>query len=110
VPLVDHVLVDAVWPDLGTYPALMRNKRLLHETLARPLPRAAVERPKQGFILPFARWMGGELEPFVRDGMRQLAADRWITEDAPDRVWQAWRAGRAHWTRPWSLAVLGHFL
>ncbi|MGB7220064.1 MAG: asparagine synthase (glutamine-hydrolyzing), partial [Vicinamibacterales bacterium] len=110
VPLVDHVLVDAVWPDLGAYPALMRNKRLLHETLARPLPRAAVERPKQGFILPFARWMGGELEPFVRDGMRQLVADRWLAQDAPERVWQAWRDGRAHWTRPWSLAVLGHFL
>lgn len=110
VPLVDHVLVDAVWPDLGAHPGLMRNKRLLHETLARPLPRAAVERPKQGFILPFARWMGGELEPFVRDGMRQLVADRWLAHDVPDHVWQAWRDGRAHWTRPWSLAVLGHFL
>ncbi|OFV89796.1 MAG: asparagine synthase (glutamine-hydrolyzing) [Acidobacteria bacterium RIFCSPLOWO2_12_FULL_65_11] len=110
VPLVDHVLVDAVWPDLGAHPSLMRNKRLLHETLARPLPPASVERPKQGFILPFERWIGGELEPFVRDGMRQLAAGRWISADAPDRVWQAWREGRAHWTRPWSLAVLGHFL
>ena len=27
-----------------------------------------------------------------------------------DRVWQAWRDGRAHWTRPWSLGILGHFL
>ena len=39
VPFVDHVLLDAVWPDLGAHPSLMRNKRLLHETLARPLPR-----------------------------------------------------------------------
>ena len=53
VPFVDHVLLDAVWPDLGAHPALMRDKRLLHETLARPLPRAAVDRPKQGFTLPF---------------------------------------------------------
>jgi asparagine synthase (glutamine-hydrolysing) len=110
VPLVDHMLIDVVWPDLGAHPALMRNKRLLHETLARPLPRAAIERPKQGFILPFGRWMDGDLEPFVRDGMRQLAAGGWIATDAPDREWQIWRAGRAHWTRPWSLAVLGHFL
>jgi len=42
----------------------MRNKRLLHETLARPLPRAAVDRPKQTFTLPFAAWMDGELQPF----------------------------------------------
>src|SRR5947208_16771462 len=51
VPFVDHVLLDAVWPDLGVHPSLMRNKRLLHETLARPLPPAAVERPKQTFTL-----------------------------------------------------------
>jgi asparagine synthase (glutamine-hydrolysing) len=110
VPFVDHALIDVVWPDLGAYPSLMRNKRLLHETLARPLPPSAVDRPKQGFILPLGRWMEGELEPFVRDGMHRLAAGRWIAADAPDRVWRAWRAGRAHWTRPWSLAVLGHFL
>src|SRR5947208_13729552 len=73
VPFVDHVLLDAVWPDLGAHPALLRNKRLLHETLARPLPRAAVERPKQGFTLPFARWIGAELQPFVRSGMAHLA-------------------------------------
>ena len=54
VPFVDHVLLEAVWPDLGAHPSLMRNKRLLHETLARPLPRAAVDRPKQTFTLPFA--------------------------------------------------------
>src|SRR5580765_3459306 len=73
VPFVDHVLLDAVWPDLGAHPALLRNKRLLHETLARPLPRAAVDRPKQTFTLPFATWMASELQPFVRSGMAHLA-------------------------------------
>src|SRR3982751_4096397 len=57
VPLVDHVLLDAVWPDLGAHPSLLHHKRLLHETLARPLPRVAVDRPKQTFTLPFASWM-----------------------------------------------------
>ncbi len=110
VPFVDHVLLDAVWPDLGQYPALMRNKRLLHETLARPLPSAAVDRPKQGFTLPFAKWMGGELEPFVRSGMSFLAQAGWISESAPDETWNAWRRGAAHWNRPWALGVLGEFL
>ena len=76
VPFVDHVLLDAVWPDLGAHPSLMRNKRLLHETLARPLPRAAVDRPKQTFTLPFASWMTGALQPFVRSGMAALAGGR----------------------------------
>jgi asparagine synthase (glutamine-hydrolysing) len=110
VPFVDHLLLDAVWPDLGQYPALMRNKRLLHETLARPLPSAAVDRPKQGFTLPFATWMGGELEPFVRSGMSFLAESGWISDSAPDDTWNAWRRGAAHWSRPWALGVLGEFL
>jgi asparagine synthase (glutamine-hydrolysing) len=110
VPFVDHVLLDAVWPDLGAHPSLMRNKRLLHETLARPVPRAAIDRPKQGFTLPFARWMGGDLEPFVRSGMTYLANTGWIASNAPDDTWNAWRRGAAHWSRPWALGVLGEFL
>jgi asparagine synthase (glutamine-hydrolysing) len=110
VPFVDHMLLDAVWPDLGAHPSLMRNKRLLHETLARPLPSAAVDRPKQGFTLPFAQWMAGDLQPFVRAGMAHLADDGWIARGAADVVWADWQRGAAHWSRPWALGVLGAFL
>ncbi len=110
VPLVDHVLLDAVWPDLGAHPSLMRNKRLLHETLARPLPREAVERPKQGFTLPFARWMAADLQPFVRSGMDHLVDAGWIAPHVPDATWKAWQRGAAHWSRPWALGMLGEFL
>ena len=110
VPFVDHLLLDTIWPDLGAHPSLMRNKRLLHETLARPLPREAVHRPKQGFTLPFAQWMAADLQPFVRSGMAYLAAEGWIAPDAPDETWNAWQRGAAHWSRPWALGMLGEFL
>ena len=110
VPFVDHELLDAVWPDLGAHPSLMRNKRLLHETLARPLPRAAVDRPKQGFTLPFAQVDERRAEPFVRSGMAFLARCGWIAAGAPDATWNAWQRGDAHWSRPWALGVLGEFL
>jgi asparagine synthase (glutamine-hydrolysing) len=110
VPFVDHELLGTVWPQLGCHHSLLRHKQLLFSTLERPLPDEIVGRTKQGFTLPFARWIGGELEPFVRDGMRQLAAQRWITPETPDRVWTAWQSGVVHWTRPWGLSVLGHFL
>jgi asparagine synthase (glutamine-hydrolysing) len=110
VPFVDHELLGEVWPDLGQYPGLMRNKRLLHETLVLPLPHAAVNRPKQGFTLPFARWMSGELEPFVRSGMAFLARSGWIAEGAAEDTWHAWERGATHWSRPWALGVLGEFL
>ncbi len=110
VPFVDHVLLEAVWPDLGAHRALLRNKRLLHETLARPLPSAAVGRPKQGFTLPFADWIGGELQPFVRSGLDYLAREGWIAHPVPEAIWRAWRTGGAHWSRVWALGVLGEFL
>jgi asparagine synthase (glutamine-hydrolysing) len=110
VPFVDHVLLDAVWPDLGTHPSLMRNKRLLHETLRRPLPQEAVDRPKQGFTLPFATWMAADLQPFVRSGMAYLVDAGWIAPGVPDATWSAWQRGAAHWSRPWALGMLGEFL
>jgi len=110
VPFVDHDLLDAVWPELGRHPSLVRGKRLLFETLDRPLPAAVVDRPKQGFTLPFADWMRGELAPVVQDGLGQLARDGWIAKDVPARVWHDWQTGAVHWSRPWGLGVLGQFL
>ena len=110
VPFVDHELVAQVWPGLGAYPELMRGKRLLYEALDHPLPDQVARQPKQGFTLPFDRWMQGELAPVVRDGLQRLAGGGWVTPDAPDRIWTDWRRGVSHWTRPWGLSVLGHFL
>ena len=107
VPFVDHELTSAIWPALGRHEALMRGKRALGTTLERPLPPAIAARPKQGFILPFARWMRGELLPFVEEGLRRLAGTGWVDKDEPVRVWREWHMGRTHWTRPWGLAVLG---
>ncbi len=110
VPFVDHRLLECVWPALGAYPHMMQGKRLLYESLERPLPDSVVRHPKQGFTLPFARWMRQELAPVVQDGMRRLADTGWIAADAPDRVWTDWQRGVSHWSRPWGLSVLGHFV
>ncbi len=110
VPFVDHQLIAAIWPELGAHESLLKRKALLHATLQRPLPPAVVQRRKQGFTLPFARWMRGELEGFVQDGMRSAARAGWIAEEAPVLVWDDWINGSVHWTRPWALAVLGHLL
>ena len=64
VPLLDHKLVEYV---MGLPDAIKRPngypKRLLMESLASGLPSDIVDRPKQGFVLPFDPWMRGELEP-----------------------------------------------
>jgi asparagine synthase (glutamine-hydrolysing) len=110
MPFVDHALLGAVWPALGRFPSLLHRKRLLVDALPSPLPHAVISAPKRGFTLPFARWMDGPLSDMVRSGLHDLAVDGWIAADVPDSVWGAWRAGRAHWSRPWTLGVLGRFL
>jgi asparagine synthase (glutamine-hydrolysing) len=110
VPFVDHDLAARVWPELGLHARLVRRKRLLWESLRHPLPREIVSGPKRGFSLPFGRWLGAELAPLVRDGMRALAVTGWVAADAPDRVWSEWQSRTVHWSRPWGLAVLGHLL
>jgi asparagine synthase (glutamine-hydrolysing) len=110
VPFVDHELQRVVWPSLGSHPSLLKRKRLLHETLTRPLPAEVTGRPKQGFTLPFDLWMGQGLRDTTRDGLRALAARGWLRRSAPEAIWQAWERGQAHWSRPWGLAMLGRFL
>ncbi len=110
VPFVDHELISHVWPKLGGRFELMQGKRLLHQALDRPLPPEVVTHPKQGFTLPFARWMRGELASVVRDGLQQLADGGWVTRQTPERIWTDWCRGASHWSRPWGLSVLGHFL
>jgi asparagine synthase (glutamine-hydrolysing) len=110
VPFVDHELVDEVWPELAFHPDLMRGKQLLSGSLERALPDAVLHHPKQGFTLPFGSWMKGDLAPVVEDGLQRLADTGWITSETPASVLDSWHRGVVHWSRPWGLSVLGHFL
>ena len=110
VPFVDHHLVGTVWPAVSGHPGLLAHKRLLVEAVDATLPEATVSRPKQGFTLPFEHWIDGPLSAFVRDGLHDAASGGWIAASAPEAVLRDWQARACHWSRPWGLAVLGHFL
>src|SRR5262249_30387890 len=76
VPLIDHHLAKAV---LGL-PGKMKldahtPKRLLVESLERPLPQSVVQRPKRGFTLPFEHWLRGELRREVEPLLTKKFAD-----------------------------------
>jgi asparagine synthase (glutamine-hydrolysing) len=109
-PFVDHRLLETVWPHLGTRPSLQRHKRLLVTGLARPLPTAVTRAPKQGFTLPFAPWMTADLAPLVDEGLRAAESSGWIARGSARRLVDQWQRGAIHWSRPWGLAVLGHFV
>jgi asparagine synthase (glutamine-hydrolysing) len=68
VPLLDHTVVEfaAALPPRMKLRGLTR-KYLLRQVARKHLPRAIIERPKQGFPIPVSQWLRRELRPFARD-------------------------------------------
>ncbi len=67
-PLLDHELVE--WSQRLPLNWKLRGgkgKYLLRQLAYRLLPRAIVERPKQGFTVPIDRWLRGPLRQWARE-------------------------------------------
>jgi asparagine synthase (glutamine-hydrolysing) len=110
VPFLDHELVEYV---LGLPAAEKKRfpgpKGLLVEACRDLLPPSVYQRPKRGFVLPMRAWMLGPLASFVDEGIRETIARELLTRDFVDDIRRAFRHDRLHWTRLWSIVVLGHF-
>jgi asparagine synthase (glutamine-hydrolysing) len=110
VPFLDHELVEYV---LGL-PAVAKKryrgvKGLLVEACRDLLPPSVYERPKAGFVLPMKHWMGGPLASFVEEGLRETIERQLLPEIFVNEMRAAFRRDRLHWTRLWSVVVLGHY-
>jgi asparagine synthase (glutamine-hydrolysing) len=106
VPYLDHRLVEHVLAlPAGMKLDRVRPKPLLLDALGDRLPRAVWDRPKMGFTFPMDRWMrarAGELRALCVESKR-------LDRAALESVWDAFAAGRAHWSRPWALVTLARF-
>lgn len=111
LPLVDHVLCAAVqgMRDDERFQPLGRKAALRRSGLA-GLDPALFERPKRGFVLPYARWLrsglGARLDSVMLD--RAAVAATGLNPRAVERLWQAFQAGApgVYWSRVWALYVL----
>lgn len=110
VPFLDHELVEYV---LGIPAGVKRSypgvKGLLVEACRDLLPSSVYERPKAGFVLPMKPWMLGPLASFVEEGLRETAARQLLPQSFVKEMNEAFRRERLHWTRLWSIVVLGHY-
>lgn len=107
VPFLDQRLVDLA---LACPAGVQRpGKQLLREACIDLFPPGTLDRPKQGFTLPMAAWMQGPLHPLCMDRLTALCRSGWLSPDWVLTQWQRFEAGRLHWTRAWSLVVLGEF-
>jgi len=97
VPMLDHRVVEFA---LGL-PAAMNvseggGKRVLRDVLHRHVPRELVERPKQGFAVPIANWLRGELREWAEEllEMNRLRDQGYWHEGSVRWLWQEHLAGR----------------
>jgi asparagine synthase (glutamine-hydrolysing) len=102
VPFLDHRLVEHV----AAQPAALKlspagNKPLLRAAMGGDLGPETLARPKMGFTFPFERWLArAEVDSALPPPGRELDADE------AGRLRAAFHRRRAHWSRPWALAVL----
>jgi asparagine synthase (glutamine-hydrolysing) len=110
VPFLDHELVEYV---VGLPAAIKKRysgvKGLLVEASRDLLPPSVYERPKAGFVLPMKPWMQGPLASFVDEGLRETIARELLPQAFVDELSGAFRRDKLHWSRLWSIVVLGHY-
>jgi asparagine synthase (glutamine-hydrolysing) len=111
VPFLDRALVETCFHIPGTKKLEGRfPKSLLLASLGVELPGEIVNRPKRGFVLPFERWLRGEMRPVVESALLRGDSDRpGLDPGAAREVWDRFLAGETSWSRPWSLFVLAQW-
>ncbi len=115
VPLLDSKLVEYV---MGLPDAMKHSngipKRLLVESLGGLLPKQVVNRPKQGFTLPFDPWMRGALRPFceARLSPERIGSRGIVKHPHVHKLWHDFLEGKTNvsWSRLWILVVLEEWL
>jgi asparagine synthase (glutamine-hydrolysing) len=100
VPLLDHRVVEFT---LGL-PAhmLVRNgetKWLLRQVLYEHVPRALLDRPKTGFMMPIDQWLRGPLRDWAEDllAARRIEADGILSSAHIRETWAQHLSGQINW-------------
>jgi asparagine synthase (glutamine-hydrolysing) len=97
-PLLDHRLVEfAMRLPMSMKRGPLGTKHLMRKILYKYVPRALLERPKQGFGVPLSRWLRGDLSQLVDEYLAPARIKDGNLFD-PDQVSRAVRNFRAGWT------------
>lgn len=88
------------------------SKWKLVEILGDWLPAGITQRSKQGFVLPFERWLSGSWRDEVEEELKALPKLMPCDTNAIQDLWSAFlkAPGRVGWFRVWQLYVLSHYL
>lgn len=109
VPLLDHRVIEFAWrTPLELKLRDGTGKWLLRQILYKYVPRALVERPKQGFGVPIAHWLRGPLRDWAEALLDEgRLRDQGILEPRPIRKkWAEHISGETRWEyRLWTVLM-----
>jgi len=88
------------------------NKSLFVQALSEFIPKELVHRPKQGFAMPFDRWMRTELNSFCVGRLKYLKDIELFNRVGIDLLWSQFllRPKSVSWSRIWLLVSLSNWI
>ncbi len=111
VPFLDHRLVEYMVHVSDELKFPHRPKRLLVESFQDLLPNEIVDRPKMGFVLPWERWMRGELKSFCEERLSALGEHDAFHAGEIQKLWSTFLSSeKLSWSRLWPLVVLSDWM
>jgi asparagine synthase (glutamine-hydrolysing) len=114
VPLLDHNIVEFALnlsPDLKTKNG--EQKYILKQLLYQYLPKEIFDRPKQGFSIPLASWLKGDLNYLIKDYLNQTIIEQHdiVNWAGVQTLLNKFYKGEDYlYTRIWALIVLHQWL
>ena len=110
VPILDHKIIEFSWRlSLQTKIRKGSTKWPLRQIARRYLPLEVLDRPKMGFTVPIAQWLGGELREWARDtlSVERSRALPFLDPKKTEAAWRQFEGGRSDLALPlWTAAVL----
>jgi asparagine synthase (glutamine-hydrolysing) len=82
-------------------------KYIFKRAMSRLLPPEVLTRRKQGFVVPLAEWLRGDLREFAESVLFDAAADDgWLERRAVAKMWQRHQSGLRDYSRPlWAIVM-----
>ncbi len=107
-PLLDHRLMELAARIPSGFKLRGREGKYIFKRAMTPLlPPEVLARRKQGFVVPLAEWLRGDLRELAESALFDSAAnDGWLERQAVAKLWQQHQSGWRDTSRPlWAMLM-----